>query len=279
MNIMNDEQMPPEGEAIASFEPVSLLADLKARTTTTPPPDGLPDHLPLSAISLMPDLFQPRGMAENHISELTRVVKSGRVLDPVTVVQVGADTILIDGHHRFEAYRLAGLVTLVPVQYFAGTVDEAVLEAGKANSRAKLSMSVQERMDYAWRLVRMGCFSKAKIADAAVVSDGQVAEMRRVMKVLGDEAFDCDVWLEARKLADGKAGMMPTDEEIEQRLELQAAIYADRMAKVFSTKLATNPALAARAFDMYFGRKLPDLAEHLREYLPDVEGEDADDDY
>jgi len=194
----------------------------------------------------------------------------------MTVVQVGADAVLIDGHHRFESYRLAGVVTPVPVRYFAGTVDEAVLEAGRANSRAKLSMSVQERMDYAWRLVRMGCFSKAKIVDAAVVSDGQVAEMRRVMKALGDEAFDCDVWLKARRLADGKAGMMPTDEEIEQRLELQAAIYADRMAKVFSTKLATNPTLAARTFHMYFGRKLPTLVECLGEYLPEVEDDDGD---
>jgi len=267
-----------DAEAVTvAFGPVTVLADLKARAAE-PAPVALPDHLPLSAITLLPELFQPRGMAEWHIQELARAAKSGRALDPVTVVQVGASAILIDGHHRVEAYRRAKVSTPVPVCYFTGTLEEAVLEAGRANSRAKLSMSVQERMDYAWRLVRMGGYSKKQVVDAAVVSDGQVGSMRRVLKALGAEAFGCDSWWGARKQAEGKAGPL-TDEEREDKLEAQAIDYANRLAKEFSTKLATNPALAAKALDIYFGRKLPSLMRFLDDYVGQYQTEDEECDY
>lgn len=62
-----------------------------------------------------------------------------------------------------------------------------------------------------------------------------------------------------------------SEEEIEAMLQQQAANYADRMAKAFSTKLANNPSLAARVFDMYFGTKLQELVEELEQYLPEPE--------
>lgn len=257
------------------FEPAALLARLKARLGEGPVV-VLPDHLPLSAITLVPDLFQSRGMSEAHVHELARAVTSGRSLEPVTVVRVGTEAILIDGHHRIAAYRRAKVDTPIPVAAFKGTLEEAVLEAGRANSRAKLTMSVQERMDYAWRLVRMGGFSKKQVVEAAVVSDGQVAEMRRVLKVLGDKAFDCDRWWTARRLAKGKAIPDLTDEEQEAYLEQQAMDYARRLSKVFSTKLATNPDMAARVFNIYFGRKLPDLVHCLRDYVPEDDDRDSD---
>ena len=39
------------------------------------------------------------------------------------------------------------------------------------------------------------------------------------------------------------------------------------MAKHFSTKLANNTDLAARALSIYFGRKLPELVISLRGYV------------
>lgn len=48
------------------------------------------------------------------------------------------------------------------------------------------------------------------------------------------------------------------------------------MAKTFSTKLANNPELAARAFNIYFDRKLPELL-HLREFVAEDDSDDSSD--
>jgi len=249
------------------FEPSALLAELKAKAATEMAPEALPDHLPLSVITLLPELFQPREMVDFHIHELARTAKSGRFLDPVTLLQVGSTAYLIDGHHRIAAYHDAQVSQPIPVTYFGGTIDEAVLEAGRANSRAKLPMSVSQRMDYAWRLVKMGTYSKKQIIDAAVVSDGQVGTMRRVMKALGNDAFEYASWWRAKKAAEGEKDYHLSEEEREEWLEVQAQKYADRLAKAFTTKLATNPALAARALHIHFGRKLPELVYFLHDFV------------
>lgn len=94
--------------------------------------------------------------------------------------------------------------TDIPVSYFKGTLEEAVLEAGAANSKAKLSITTQERQDYAWRLELFGRYFKAEIAAAAGVSKSQVAYMRAAKWTLSDEAFSCRSWSQARRLAAGK---------------------------------------------------------------------------
>lgn len=257
-----------DDQAVAdSYEPSRLLAMLKAEAAAAPAPDALPDFLPLSAITCLQALFQPRGMLDNHVHELAGIAKSGRMLEALEVIQIGQTAYLVDGHHRMEAYRRAKVVEPVPVTYFAGTIEEAVLESGRANSRAKLTMSNQERQDYAWRLVKMGGYKGAQIIAASSISLRQVAAMRKVLKALGEEAFDCDAWWKARNLAVGKAGLPLSDDELEERLEAQAIDYANRMAKTFSTKLAQNPELAARALNIYFGRNLPELVSHLRDFV------------
>lgn len=57
--------------------------------------------------------------------------------------------------------------------------------------------------------------------------------------------------------------------------------YADRMAKAFSTKMANNPVIAARALEHYFGRKLQDLLAELNSRnAPELDEEDdLDDDF
>lgn len=133
-------------------------------------------------------------------------------------------------------------------------------------------------MDYAWRLVLLGSYSKAKISDAASVSDGQVANMRRVKDALGDTATEFPCWRKAMRAAKKIEDNELTLDDPEAWIEMQANQYADRLATEFSMQLAKNPEVTARTLALYFGRKLPDVVRELLDYVPD-EDEDEDSDF
>jgi hypothetical protein len=55
------------------YEPAAQLAELQAKAGEQRPAT-LPDHLAISTIRIMPQLFQPRGIDERHIQELRRAI-------------------------------------------------------------------------------------------------------------------------------------------------------------------------------------------------------------
>ena len=269
--------MTDEPAEAITFEPSALLAELK-ETAKAPQLTELPSRLPLVAIRQIPEVFQPRGnnVCERHVSELRKIIAASGDVDPITVMQVGTDAVLIDGHHRLAAYAQVNRATTVPVKYFEGTLEEAILEAGRANSKAKLPMSTQERQNYAWRLVLMDNHSKAEIASASGASKSQVANMRTVMKKLGAEAFGHPSWWRAREAAKGRGEThQMSEQEIEIWKDEMASRYADRLTKEFSSKLSSNTEIAARALSIYFGRRLGELVGELREHL----AEDGDSEF
>ncbi|TIS17780.1 MAG: nuclease [Mesorhizobium sp.] len=226
-----------------------------------------PPALHLGDIETVPTLFQPRGgISERHVSELIKAIKAVGALDPVTVMLVGTRFVLIDGHHRIEAYRAARWAGPVPVRYFDGTPEEGVLVAGEANSKAKLPMDNTDRQNFAWRLVLIDRHSIAKVAKASGISPAQVTIMRRAKKTLGEHAGDYVSWFRARLAANGKDLLIDPNEK-DEWMEQLADRYADELTKKFSTKLALNPEVAAMALASYFGRKLPEVYGFLREHL------------
>jgi ParB-like chromosome segregation protein Spo0J len=254
------------------FEPAQLLAELVA-TAAGNGAHRRPDRLSRDAITVMPELFQPRGMSEKHIGDLIKAIERFGEVEPLTVLPMGATAILVDGHHRLAAYEKAEKVAAIPVRYFEGSPEEAVLEAGNANSRAKLPMTTQERQNYAWRLVLLDTHSKAKIARAAGVSQAQVAKMRVVRKALGEDAYEFASWWLARNHANGPVEEMGDDDREQWKQDL-ADRFADRLVKEFSTKLADRPEVAAMALSTYFGRRLPEVVNELMSFLPEEGGED-----
>ncbi|WP_256754202.1 ParB N-terminal domain-containing protein [Mesorhizobium sp. Mes31] len=227
-----------------------------------------PPELRIEDIETVPDLFQPRGgISERHVSDLIKAIKAVGALDPVTVMVVGNRTVLIDGHHRIEAYGAAKWDAPVPVRYFEGTPEEAVLVAGEANSKAKLPMDNTDRQNFAWRLVLLDRHSKAEVAKASGISEAQVSIMRRAKKTLGEQAGDFSSWFRARLAANGKDHGHNGEDEREQWMQQVADRYADELTKKFSTKLALNPEIAAMALASYFGRRLPEVYGFLREHL------------
>lgn len=274
---MDDRTAATDNEAPldedVSFEPATLLQELKAAIASEEPRAQVAE-LALDDITLMPDLFQPRDISDKHITDLTRAIKQFSKVEPVTVLISGDKAVLVDGHHRIEAYRRAGVTTGIPVRYFEGTPEEAVLEAGRANSQAKLTMTARERQDFAWRLVQLGGHSKAAIVRAAGISSGQIAIMRRARKTLGTKAFDYSSWWRAREAAAGHPDEMSEEDRENWKQEL-AERYADSLAKHFSTKLGRHADVAAMALAIYFGKRLPEIVSELRSFLPE---DDADDD-
>jgi hypothetical protein len=252
-----------------SNEATRTLAKLKAKAAKK---TSSPRHerLPLANIRRVPALFQARTGEEDdrHVAELARAVKTAKTLEPLLVMQIGRQVYLLDGHHRWLAYEQAGICDAVPVTYFEGTVDEAVLAAGRANTRAKLPMIAQERQNFAWRLVLLGSYSKAQTAEASGVSERQVAVMRQVKKTLGAPAHDYTSWWQARREAHGRDGQM-SDEDREVWKEERAADYADRIGKACGPKFRNNAEVAAMALERYFGRRLGDMLGYLRDYFPE----------
>ncbi|PBC10977.1 ParB N-terminal domain-containing protein [Mesorhizobium sp. WSM3859] len=233
-----------------------------------------PDRLPLGEVKVLPDLFQPRGgMDERHLSDLVKLLRSRKDLDPVTVLVVGDAYVLIDGHHRHEAYQRTGNES-IPTVFFEGSPEEAVLEAGKANAKAKLPMSSSERQDFAWRLVVLDRYSKARVADASGTSTSQVATMRKAKKALGVDARNYSTWFKARKAAEGKDMEGVDGFDPEEWKQQVADRYADTLAKTFSGRLLRDPEIAAMALATYFGRRLPEVVGELQEFLPEVADEE-----
>lgn len=234
-------------------------------------------RIPLDEIELVPELFQPRSMSERHISDLVRVIDGTGRMDPLTVFQMPTRVILLDGHHRYAAFQRATHPPAdIPVVYFEGTLHEAVLAAGEANSKAKLPMSARERMDYAWRLELLGGYSLAQIGRASGASKSQVAEMRKIRKKLGADAVHCRTWWQARRASKGDVAELMSDEEREVWKQEQAERYADALARNFSTKLAGHPEIAAMALKIYFGRKLPELVSEMTALVPKQDEEEMD---
>jgi hypothetical protein len=148
-------------------------------------------RLTLRSIEVLPSVYQaraegretPRGLADKgHAAKLASLLKDVDIdLEPITVLKVGRRTILIDGHHRLEAYRSQRRKD-IPVKWFIGSPKEALLEAGRENSKIRLSMTAGERGEWAWELVCTGLYSISLIVAGSGVSKRQVSNMRKARK-------------------------------------------------------------------------------------------------
>lgn len=269
-----------EADDVDGYTPASLLARLRTEALGGGPKER-PNALPISAIGRLPELFQPRRTKEDerHIGELARALRSTGKLDPVLVMYVGATPYLIDGHHRLAAYEAEEIAGPIPVDYFRGSLEEAILEAGRQNTKAKLPMSTFERQNFAWRLVLLGEYSKKQTVEAAGVSDGQVAIMRRVKLKLGEAAYGCPYWFAALRQSQGDDQREWTDEDRQEWRDRRADWLVEQIAKSCGPKFTDDPEVAAMALDRLFGRRIVELAVQLSHYVPEDDPDDPDADF
>lgn len=249
----------PLGEALKALE------ELKKSGDDDP---SEPKRLPLSAVETLPNVFQARGgkMDEYHISDLAAARKRVDDLDPITVWRCGKYAFLVDGHHRLAAYTSyageTGNLVDIPVQWLRGSLDEAMWAAAD-NSKAKLPMTPDQRLNRGWMLVLSGRYSKADEAKMAGISTSQIGIMRKVKVKLGEEAADYPAWKKALRASQRRGIIELSEEELDAKLEAQIEQWAFTMRKAFGTKLPDNTTLAAKVLDRYFGRKIGELVQTL----------------
>ncbi|ESX22141.1 plasmid partitioning protein ParB [Mesorhizobium sp. LSJC255A00] len=206
-----------------------------------------PRRLPLGHILVAPAVFQVRtgaaagGVTEPlHVQALQRALEAKhedvRVLDPVTVYAVGKGAYCIDGHHRLAAYRAAKVKGSVPVEWFEGSLAEAIAEAAKRNQKVKLPMTQTERLEAAWRLVILGAHSKRKTAEASGVSERTVANMRALYRQAVEQELKVGSYVETLRATQWDDDFEYTDAMREARVNR----YVQGLVKQFGPRTPTH---------------------------------------
>lgn len=202
-------------------------------------PARTPSAIPLDQISISND-FRFRPFDRTHKADLAGVIKAtGKPLDPILLWQQpggreGDKLTVLDGVHRLAAYRGAGWPHPVPAWVITCDRREALGEALRANSKLVLAMTLADRLDAAWRLVREHVeprFKVREIAELANVSGRTVDAMRARLKVMAAQGVQItgEWWRDKREWKmpddDDAAGDFLTDD--------QRAAEIDRLADDF----------------------------------------------
>lgn len=243
---------------------INRLADAESKGIAQP---ESVTRLPLEAILEMPALFQHRRplphASRQHVEMLAGVAKSKKALPPVLIYWAGR-WVLLDGHHRMDAYRKAGWRREVPVTVFRGSLDEAIGRACRDNQRDHLPMTNAERMSAAWRMVCSTRLTGEKISDWAGVSLRSVATMREELRKLLDIGKTLDElsgmsWHLARSTAKGET---TDDTDWDERDEREAQELANKLAQIFGKRLHQKHQVIAMALEAYDSR-LPNALREL----------------
>lgn len=148
------------------------------------------ETLPLNEIVARPDLFQVRGSTDaKHVADLAEIIRGTEGdLEPLLLIELGEEAVIINGHHREAAYRAVYGETdpahPVPVRWFSGDPIQALTRATGENSKTCLVMTREQRKDAATRLAGMvgTNLSKAELAKATGLSTSTIAEIRAGLK-------------------------------------------------------------------------------------------------
>jgi len=237
-------------------------------------------------ITLDPNFqFRQTGTDKGHVRGLAQTLRTVGDLDPVLIwEEVSSDglptgrLVLLDGHHRLAANatvkgKQKGIVAVV----FKGDLTEAMLEAVKANTRESLPLTKRERMDAAWRLVRLPerRITVPAVARAAGVGAATVDRMRKrwtVMLAAGTKVTG-DWWHDQRDTAPDMA-VQPEMTDAER----EAAIA--RLVTEIKSALGKMPwkdeQIAAEALERAVGTyKLRIMTEYLFGQHDEFESEDT----
>lgn len=201
-----------------------MQTSMNKQQNTNPKPKKT--SLPISKLRTDPDTFQfrSRQFYERHVNELTDAIKAGRKLDRMIVLKRSdEDHVVIDGHHRFEAYKRMNVTKSVPVIVHVCDETEAVKLALSENSKTKLPMTKEERQDAAWRLVCSDYgLSKAETAKSTGVSERTVANMRKARKELEELGHPVpEQWWQAIQLRNNLNVLELTEEDREAKIEAE----------------------------------------------------------
>lgn len=239
--------------------------------TTETAQDGLgveARRVKLDELHLDIDNFQFRHLPfrSDHVDDLVEAIKRVRYLDPLTVWERPEDGCLfvVEGHHRFEAYKRSGKVQAVPVIVHRCGFDDAQLLALEDNTKVRLPMTNDEKMDAAWRLVAKDMhkddgaytYTRKQIIQATGASRSTIANMRNVMQTLKRMDEDAPAsWGHAQMLARG-ADTEWTDEDREAWDDKHRTKLKEVLASHAVYLLSRRPSLIIEAAEEFMGQQL-----------------------
>ena len=265
-----------------------------------PEPSEHPTRLPLDSIGVIPELFQPRDMRHDklqstyHIETLAKavVVNKNHTLDPISVWWTGDSWVVIDGHHRLDAYKLhqenlketqsrqghrrhmsdkreATLVMQIPVTVFNGTILEATLHSTAANSQDKLAMSKDSKLTRAWQLVTVDWedLTLKSISKSCAIHDRSVSNMRAVWRK-AQATCDEEQLADLKSLSWRQAQHWDKDAEKttwgDKEVEAETNRLRDILVKTFGKTLLSKAAMFAEALERYSPALAVEIGKRLR---------------
>lgn len=206
-----------------------------------------------------------------HIRALSNALRhmpaDDRRLDPITAICLDGEWVCIDGHHRLEAHKAAG-VPVISIKAFEGSVDDAFKAAAAANSKNKLPLSKRERMETAWRLTAKGDATKREIADASGVSTSQIGKMRRLKREI-EETGEVALSMPYQKAM--LFGKERTTDHGDDWNDKEVARIKEDLSRTFGKTLHKRRDLFAEALDSFSPTTIQFIVEqYAAEYLDDI---------
>lgn len=231
-------------------------------------PSPAPKRLPVDAIQRIPELFQPRGSDEwrstAHINGLSSSSASARQanetakMEAILVFWGGDAWVCLDGHHRLEAIskkRKAGAT--IGVEVFSGSVQEAMMEATRRNSRNKLAMNEKDKTERAWQLFMSGAGTHNAIAEACGIAPKTIQRMAQAVKKFctTDAALEQIRglrWWQVREITNPNTAGQRTFEEmkdgrIQRRAEVLGKAIGDEAPHIVAEALMLRDPTFAKA--------------------------------
>jgi hypothetical protein len=157
------------------------------------------------------------------------------------------------------------------VQLFEGTLNEAILEATKLNSKDKLPMTEDDKFDRAWKLVCLESYTIKETANVCGVSDPTISRMRKKLSEFQTE-YPID-WRHKVFSLPWKQAMdlNKVVQEYEEEWEFeQGKKWAQRLHNIFGTKLSSQPRAAAIALELYSASLVPSLISEWRAEIKQI---------
>ncbi|TBX29101.1 ParB/RepB/Spo0J family partition protein [Nioella sediminis] len=230
----------------------------------------------LDELHLDTDTFQFRweDLTESQVDDLRDALKRRKELDPLTVWERPEDGCLfvVDGHHRYEAYRRSGKALTVSVVVHRCDLKVARLLALEENTKTRLTMSQQERLDAAWQLeCSEAGYSKAEIVKSAGVGNGTVANMRRVKGRLAEAGSEIPATWRAAQILDAGREQDWTEEDWDARREEHVLKLKEEIAGAVAAATRTDPTIAPDAMHRIMGEE---RFRQALEWLGFYEGEE-----
>jgi hypothetical protein len=259
-----------------------------------PPPNASPKRLPLSAIQEEPLVFQlrqdgPTGSllrSEAHIRALGRAMSTAKGQlpgDRIAVWWSGSRWIVVDGHHRLEAYRRwaqSGAkryeAVKLDVEVVAGNLNAALKRTASENSKARLQMTKAERLGRAWLLVIREAEGSVRhlagITGASKSTVGNMYPVRDTLRARGmtDQGMIEKGWEDCYRAYRGQAEVP----EGEEPGDATVAAWSGRIREHFGAFAGKHPEMFAKAL-AHYSREM--VVEMIRSGAWDEELEEATD--